>query len=200
MNPEGIPPNTDEAVNKLLEEYKAYLHLEKVLEEERGKELTVLRSLTTKGAALEEVIQHAARYPTYVEIREARKTIEKRRQEIADRMTFASPLIWLRYKCEAYRDTAHALENWGALKSHCTPVGYICTKRFHFLAKVVLEKHDLNIREETTFPPDMPLSHICEHEYILAITQDEETLTKWQMYEYFQVNGKTAKWKNYSMG
>lgn len=114
-----------------------------------------------------------------------------------DDMKYDNPIIWLKYKFEAYKWSNSEIATVWDLIKHCFKnLDYICGKRIDFLAKNLKNKFWINIFEidknmnlEKFFEKfDKELNYLC---------QDKNFMNLWLKYEYFTIWDKVAKWENY---
>ena len=108
--------NARAAVDRLLDMYDEY------------------ETLTAKIAAAERRLALAKLKNSDVEqIRIELDDLRRDQQRLSDGMTFDTPLVWVMYKFEAYKDEAQPIRTMHDFRLHCSKPGYICTKRFIFL-------------------------------------------------------------------
>lgn len=112
-------------------------------------------------------------------------------------MKYDNPHIWLEYKIEAYKDSSWAINTIKDLKEHAKSPTYICHKRLQFLAKYMKEKFGKDI-----FDKDLDQNMLIRDFFAwddIGASTDEIFVLKWLEYEYFEVNGKVAKWENFTL-
>lgn len=112
-------------------------------------------------------------------------------------MKYDNPHIWLQYKIKAYAWQPNEVSTLGDLKEHAKSPTYICHKRLQFLAKYLKENFGKDIFDEN-LDQNMLIDDFLNWDDIKA-SLDEEFMKKWLGYEYFTINGKTAKWENFSL-
>lgn len=120
---------------------------------------------------------------------------KKRLEEIGDGMKFQNPLIWLRYKLEAYKnEPGKKLETLEDLIAHCKVDG-ICNRRFHAINTYLSHRYD---GKDLTNPEFINLSTklevLAKDPKYIGICFDLSFQTKWSRHE----NDKAGKWKNYA--
>src|SRR5579864_2288935 len=118
-------------VKRLILQYKEYLALDeeiKTLKQQKMATLTKLAKLQNKR--LSEVLSSQDKYPEIQIINQGLTLKKLDLKRISDEMSFANPLIWMMYKDLAYKGASNEISTFGAFKQHCSPEGYICTKRF----------------------------------------------------------------------
>lgn len=121
--------------------------------------------------------------------------LRQNQQRLSDAMTFDTPLIWVMYKFEAYKDEAQPIRTMHDFRLHCSKPGYICTKRFRFLNAYLCSKEQNLLTDNQTYPDDMLLDNIFP--LLDEIEQDAEFLAEWRAHEYYQEDGAAKKWQNY---
>lgn len=119
-------------------------------------------------------------------------------QQISDDMTFDSPLIWIQYKYEAYKEEAQPILTMQDLRAHCSKAGYICTKRFTFLNDELRSAGLSTLDDALLYPDTLSLEVALASESLRSITADEDFMHSWRTYEYCRDGDRVAKWENYS--
>ena len=116
-----------------------------------------------------------------------------------DDMKFDNPLIWIGYKRLAYANNPEKkVETIWELKKHCERKTDICHKRLDFLNEHLKSDFWIDLFDENQVKADESLvDFIKENEAIKKLSQDEQFMTQWLQNEYFQIDGKVAKWQNY---
>ena len=116
-----------------------------------------------------------------------------------DDMKFDNPLIWIGYKRLAYANNPEKkVETIWELKKHCERKTDICHKRLDFLNEHLKSAFWIDLFDENQVKADQSLvDFIKENEAIKKLSQDEQFMTQWLQNEYFQIDGKVAKWQNY---
>ena len=116
-----------------------------------------------------------------------------------DDMKFDNPLIWIGYKRLAYANNPEKkVETIWELKKHCERKTDICHKRLDFLNEHLKLDFWIDLFDENQVKAEQSLvDFIKENEAIKKLSQDEQFMTQWLQNEYFQIDGKVAKWQNY---
>ena len=116
-----------------------------------------------------------------------------------DDMKFDNPLIWIGYKRLAYANNPEKkVETIWELKKHCERKTDICHKRLDFLNEHLKSDFWIDLFDEDQVKAEQSLvDFIKENEAIKKLSQDEQFMTQWLQNEYFQIDGKVAKWQNY---
>ena len=116
-----------------------------------------------------------------------------------DDMKFDNPLIWIGYKRLAYANNPEKkVETIWELKKHCERKTDICHKRLDFLNEHLKSDFWIDLFDENQVKAEQALvDFIKENEAIKKLSQDEQFMTQWLQNEYFQIDGKVAKWQNY---
>lgn len=122
--------------------------------------------------------------------------LRRDQQQLSDTMTFDTPLIWVMYKFEAYKDEAQPIRTMHDFRLHCSKPGYICTKRFIFLNAHLCSNGQRPLIDSEKYPDEMLLSEIFP--LLREIGQDEVFLSSWRAHEYYQEDGAIRKWQNYT--
>ena len=116
-----------------------------------------------------------------------------------DDMKFDNPLIWIGYKRLAYANNPEKkVETIWELKKHCERKTDICHKRLDFLNEHLKSDFWIDLFDENQVKAEQSLvDFIRQNEAIKKLSQDEQFMTQWLQNEYFQIDGKVAKWQNY---
>ena len=116
-----------------------------------------------------------------------------------DDMKFDNPLIRIGYKRLAYANNPEKkVETIWELKKHCERKTDICHKRLDFLNEHLKSDFWIDLFDENQVKSEQSLvDFIKENEAIKKLSQDEQFMTQWLQNEYFQIDGKVAKWQNY---
>jgi len=122
--------------------------------------------------------------------------LKKEIQSISESMKFDTPLIWLMYKYQAYKNTDSNISTLGDLRAHFNSPGDICYKRFHFLANYLLSELDIN--DKSVYNNNMSIVTFFNIVLIQKFSENKVAQKKWNEYEYFETNGEVSKWENYS--
>ncbi|MBF0932446.1 MAG: hypothetical protein HXJ92_03525, partial [candidate division SR1 bacterium] len=119
--------------------------------------------------------------------------------KLGDDMKFDNPLIRIGYKRLAYANNPEKkVETIGELKKHCERKTDICHKRLDFLNEHLKSDFGIDLFDENQVKSEQSLvDFIKENEAIKKLSQDEQFMTQWLQNEYFQIDGKVAKWQNY---
>jgi hypothetical protein len=147
--------------------------------------------------SLSKVLIDRKKYFSLKQLEEKELILKEKLQKISDSMFFSNHVIWMMYKNKAYQKTPQAISTWLNLKNHCSPKGYICTKRFNFLRDYIKEKYSIDISDKKHFPNETMLEEIYNGKIALDLIKDKLFIEKWQFYEYFKKDDKIAKWENY---
>lgn len=187
----GIPSITKQAdyqgkIDKLVEQFFEYMDLDSE-KNEILKEIENLEKIENPEEKLEKNLI-------------LEKNLNEKKSQLSqlwDDMKFDSPIIWLKYKIQAYKWTSWEISTIWDLTNHCFKSNdYICGKRIDFLAKYLKNKFKINIFE---MDENMNLEEFFnkyENE-LNNICQDEKIMNLWLRYEYFTIWKKVAKWENY---
>ena len=155
------------------------------------------KTLTVKIAAAERRLALAKLRNSDIEQVQTELDILRRdQQRLSDTMTFDTPLIWVMYKFEAYKDEAQPIQTMHDFRLHCSKPGYICTKRFIFLNAHLCSNGQHLLTDGEQYPDEMLLRDIFP--LLGEIEQDEAFLSSWRSHEYYQEDGAIKKWQNYT--
>lgn len=155
------------------------------------------KTLTVKIAAAERRLALAKLRNSDIEQVQTELDILRRdQQRLSDTMTFDTPLIWVMYKFEAYKDEAQPIRTMYDFRLHCSKPGYICTKRFIFLNAHLCSNGQRPLTDSKKYPDEILLSEIFP--LLDEIEQDEVFLSSWRAHEYYQEDGAIKKWQNYT--
>ena len=171
------PIEVSAAVSVLLNQYKDYMNM---YNQKLGLEAEYAKNQDSKLAQ---------------EIQQLDIALDK----LWDDMKFDNPLIWIGYKRLAYANNPEKKVGtiW-ELKKHCERKTDICHKRLDFLNEHLKSDFWIDLFDENQVKADQSLvDFIKENEAIKKLSQDEQFMTQWLQNEYFQIDGKVAKWQNY---
>lgn len=118
-------------------------------------------------------------------------------QGISDAMTYASPLVWIQYKNEAYKDEAQPIRTMHDFRLHCSKPGYICTKRFTFLDEYLRSLKKDSLHDKAVYPDALLLSQLLTSRDLQALVTDDSFMKQWNRYEFYTEGGRVAKWENW---
>lgn len=171
------PIEVSAAVSVLLNQYKDYMNM---YNEKLALETEYAKNQDSKLAQ---------------EIRQLDIALDK----LWDDMKFDNPLIWIGYKRLAYANNPEKkVETIWELKKHCERKTDICHKRLDFLNEHLKSDFWIDLFDENQVKAEQSLvDFIKENEAIKKLSQDEQFMTQWLQNEYFQIDGKVAKWQNY---
>ena len=171
------PIEVSAAVSVLLNQYKDYMNM---YNQKLGLETEYAKNQDSKLAQ---------------EIQQLDIALDK----LWDDMKFDNPLIWIGYKRLAYANNPEKkVETIWELKKHCERKTDICHKRLDFLNEHLKSDFWIDLFDENQVKAGQSLvDFIKENEAIKKLSQDEQFMTQWLQNEYFQIDGKVAKWQNY---
>ena len=171
------PIEVSAAVSVLLNQYKDYMNM---YNQKLGLETEYAKNQDSKLAQ---------------EIQQLDIALDK----LWDDMKFDNPLIWIGYKRLAYANNSEKkVETIWELKKHCERKTDICHKRLDFLNEHLKSDFWIDLFDENQVKAEQSLvDFIKENEAIKKLSQDEQFMTQWLQNEYFQIDGKVAKWQNY---
>ena len=171
------PIEVSAAVSVLLNQYKDYMNM---YNEKLALETEYAKNQDSKLAQ---------------EIQQLDIALEK----LWDDMKFDNPLIWIGYKRLAYANNPEKkVETIWELKKHCERKTDICHKRLDFLNEHLKSDFWIDLFDENQVKAEQSLvDFIKQNEAIKKLSQDEQFMTQWLQNEYFQIDGKVAKWQNY---
>ena len=169
----------DAALARLLEQYVQY----KLLSRQQAIAAHTLARAKLAGTSLEAAQQ-------------AYDTVTASLQALSDAMTFASPVIWMRYKYTAYQDEQQPIRTMHAFRQHCDKPGYVCTKRYMFVNHVLQPYGRPPLSDRSGFADDRSLETVWPE--LVALVSDEACMETWRAYEYQIIDGRVAKWHGYS--
>ena len=171
------PIEVSAAVSVLLNQYKDYMNM---YNQKLGLETEYAKNQDSKLAQ---------------EIQQLDIALDK----LWDDMKFDNPLIWIGYKRLAYANNPEKkVETIWELKKHCERKTDICHKRLDFLNEYLKSDFWIDLFDENQVKAEQSLvDFIKENEAIKKLSQDEQFMTQWLQNEYFQIDGKVAKWQNY---
>lgn len=115
-------------------------------------------------------------------------------QAISDAMTFASPLVWMMYKFEAYKNEAQPIRTMHDFRLHCSKPGYICTKRYNFVNDELLKRGQTALSDTAAYPDAALLSDA--YGAIASLPADPVCMAAWGKHEYYRDGERVAKWED----
>jgi hypothetical protein len=125
--------------------------------------------------------------------------LKTRLARLSDEMSFANHIVWMKYKREAYRNQSGEIASFRDFKKHCSPVGYICTKRFQFLATFLSEELGVDVLNSNNFKDSMDLLEFMERSEVQGLLENKKFMEGWQKNEYYISDGKINKWGNFKI-
>jgi hypothetical protein len=184
------------SVQRLLAQYAEYLELDKAVSLAKAKyEQRLLAVAKERAVPLSDVATLVSQDLEVQYQASVRDYYLRLRERMADEMTFTSPQVWMLYKAKAYTGTPQAITTWGAFRSHCTPTGYICTKRDAFVREAARVYAGINI---DTLESKLPLVEVCEMPWVLAVMDKSEVMNTWLQHEFYMREQRVAKWEDVS--
>ncbi|HMQ02076.1 MAG TPA: hypothetical protein PKD79_03340 [Candidatus Doudnabacteria bacterium] len=187
-------------IDRLIMQYHEYMSLYDAVKNLENEKLAVAAEEAGKqNVPLSTILKALPADSRLSEVDEYLKILQLDLQRISDEMSFANHVIWLAYKYQAYKGESNEILTLGALRAHCSPNDYICTKRFTFLVSYLSSYADCNLQDKVAFPDEMPLAEFIEHRVITELLDDVKFLKLWKSYEYYTAEQSIAKWKNFAM-
>lgn len=186
---------TKAAVTRLLAQYQEYQLLDAAATEAKSSyEKRLLERAKEQRVSLREILNTDAQIDETLRLYDGqRRQYEQMRDRVADEMTFATPEIWMRYKALAYKGTIQEIATWEDFMQHCSPPGYICTKRYAFLRRTAQEKLHVTL---DGLSKDTPLLAMCGAPWLEELQSDHDVISEWQLHEFFMKNDRVAKWQD----
>lgn len=120
---------------------------------------------------------------------------KKKLEKIGESMKFQNPLIWLRYKLEAYKnEPGKEINTVGDLIAHCKVDG-ICHKRFDAINTYLRGRYEGKDLTDSTFvDPSFSLEDLARDPRYISLCFDLLFQTKWSRHE----NDTVGKWQGYA--
>ncbi|RAL55891.1 hypothetical protein BLD25_03580 [Candidatus Gracilibacteria bacterium GN02-872] len=120
---------------------------------------------------------------------------ELNQKTLGESMKYDNPYIWIKYKIKAYKGLPDEIITIGDFEKHChkSPT-YICGKRFDFLNKYLKEKYNIDLLTNNQYEE---VENFLKNNFVQNLSQNEEFMKEWLSYEYYNENGRVAKWENY---
>jgi hypothetical protein len=122
--------------------------------------------------------------------------LESEKKVLWDSMKYQNPYVWLQYKLQAYKDSPKAIITIWDLKKHCEEPTYICHKRLQFLSNILLTQYNIDIFDESL--ENLDIQEVIWFPQLMEISQNENHMQNWSLYEFYSINGETAKWENFN--
>jgi hypothetical protein len=179
MNEKDLIEFSDREIEKLVEQYNLYMAWEQEIKDLKNQVAETL-GVAQKTEILMQINQ-----------------LQLRQKELGEAMKFANPYIWMGYKMKAYLGSEKEIKTIGDLRVHAASPTYICHKRINYLAEGMKKNGYGDLWSEDDLPVETTLAEILEHEAFQALLRDEKWLAKWVEYEYFEQDGRVAKWENF---
>lgn len=122
--------------------------------------------------------------------------LESEKKLLWDSMKYPNPYIWLQYKLQAYKNSPKQITTIWDLKEHCKDPTYICHKRLQFLSNILKNEYKIDIFDENL--ENLEIEQVIQNAVINEISQNETHMQNWSFYEFYSINGETAKWENFN--
>lgn len=171
------PMQVAERVTKLLQQYKEYM-----------------QKYAQKTALIEEYQKNQN-----PELAEQITQLTVALDHLGDDMKFDNPLVWIGYKNQAYKGTEKQVETLADFIKHCENKGDICHKRFSFLNQQLKKQYGYDLMDSNLNSDQLLPDLLQAKPEIKKLSQDESFMKAWLEHEYFMLNGKVAKWQDYSL-
>lgn len=123
--------------------------------------------------------------------------LQLRQKTLWESMKYDNPFIWLDYKIKAYKWSDKSISTIKDLLKHCESPTYICHKRLQFLAKILKNDFNIDIFDEKNF--DLNIYDLLSKDILSIIITNNNYMKIWFEYEYFEVDGRVAKWENFNV-
>jgi hypothetical protein len=120
------------------------------------------------------------------------KIIRRIEDRLSDEMTFYTPRIWMLYKYTAYKNSPKEISTFGDLIEHCSPKGYICTKRFHFIKEWLFKDKKVNLLG--IFSEQESIRTAIDNPIISSLESNADFMNKWLDNEFCIIDSSIAKW------
>lgn len=182
-------------VSRLILQYQEYMALAeeiKILEDQKLSELNQISTKENKD--IMSLLSSQDDIEIIKKLNRQISLIQQDLQQISDEMTFANHLIWMMYKYKAYKGKVNEISDLKRFRTHCSPEGYICTERYKFLQKYLLNKYNIDINDVTKFPDNLDLEEFYNNDLIISLFDDLEFLELWKTNEYLKSDSKINKW------
>ena len=152
-----------------------------------------------------EVSQLLSQYKSYTSATKnafiAQTPQEKKYWEIAsnsisDTMKFLHPIIWFRYKYEAYAGTTKAIVTLQDLLKHSLTDDSICGKRLFFIDSTLKEVHGVSLQSDLDFSGMLTIPELLKEPKLIKLFEDYQILIDW-ITEEVHINketGEVSKW------
>lgn len=163
---------SDEKIQQLVADYHKYMDLEAQIEK-------LVWLINSENKYLDSVSR-----------------LESEKKVLWDSMKYQNPYVWLQYKLQAYKDSPKAIITIWDLKKHCEEPTYICHKRLQFLSNILLTQYNIDIFDESL--EDLDIQEVIWFSQLMEISQNENHMQNWSLYEFYSINGETAKWENFN--
>ena len=172
------PIQVAEKVNHLLKQYADYMQM------------------YGEKSSLEAEYQNNQNTETAVKI----ESLAMQLDQLGDDMKFDNPLVWIGYKRLAYaKDPIKKVDTIGSLLKHCERKTDICHKRLDFLNKKLEETANINLFDTEKIDQNQTLVDFLKtNDAIQKLCANKAFMQEWLDHEYFQVQGKAAKWQDYT--
>jgi hypothetical protein len=123
-------------------------------------------------------------------------SVNKKRDDLSDAMTFDTPRIWIEYKFRAYKGESQPIATMHDLRLHCSKPDYICTKRYTFLNEGLTSEDKAPLSDRSIYPDAMSIEDLLKLTVLDKLS--ESHYKEWRSHEYHQENEVAAKWKDYT--
>lgn len=187
------------AVDTLVDQYHQDLQLIDDINKLKSRRMTEAAKLSKeRGIGLRDILRDQTGYPTLVAIDKAESELSRRQQVLWDSMLYPNPIIWMMYKYQAYQGGQNEIATMDDFRKHCSPKGYICSSRYHFL-RHKLKNLGYDLDDSSAYPGSTSLPDIYMRPEFTKLTDDNAFLYEWAKYEFHKTSdGRVAKWENYA--
>ena len=130
------------------------------------------------------------------ETKERIQNLQSILESISNDMKFLYPLVWFRYKYEAYQGTPRAITTLQDLLTHALVDDSICGKRLQFIDQKLREKYDVSIQDQSLFSRDYTIPELVKHTILKKLFEDNFVLSEWLLEETHTntETGSVSKW------
>lgn len=178
--------NSLEKITNLVDDYHTYMDLENNI-----SKLKWLLDLSKNNEILDENRLNTSKILDKINI------LQLRQKTLWESMKYDNPFIWLDYKIKAYEWSEKSITTIKDLLKHCESPTYICHKRLQFLAKILKNDFNIDVFDEKNL--DLNIYDLIKKDVLSEIITNNNYMKIWFEYEYFEVDGRVAKWENFNV-
>ena len=183
------------------------LRYRKLYFEQRRLELKLGSTAKETDRLLEIYDSYRSLEAEYLKIKESKtpqtawegEKMARQLSKLSDSIRFENPLVWMMFKDKRglmAQQEEERIASFGDFKEHSRHEGSACKWRMSFFNDR-LKQRGINLLDRKSFPNSLHLHEIYSRKEIVELATNPEIVREWKKYEFYEIAGKPAKWKNY---